>query len=528
MKKAFFVAFVLALVVPATAVLAGAKSETAASTGAAQSRPVVFMAYVGHTSSDAYYQRLHDYIEQQTGVKFTFRDVMTNDDFKVQKTAAIAAQEQIDAFTTDSTELATNRTKGVIQDITDAVNTYGANMKKLFSNPPGWEGFEPGAMWRAATIDGRIWAVPGATGKDVGVVLSVRKDWREKLGVGPIDTIDQFEAYLRKVKGTDLNGNGTADEIPFNPMYGTDGLEGIASTMVYPFVGAVGWMHEWYMATYLSGEGQITPTVLHPGFRTFLAKMAQWYKEGLINPDVQTLTWDNDNDLLAADRVGATASWYSDFYTAWGSLKEKVPAAEYEHVVLKGPDGAPAKFALFNPAFAKWSYTSWSPKDVVAAGIKLQDWFAANKDNYLVQWHGVQGTDWKYVNKGADTVRPEIQHISDPEYESYSFLDYNNWNGFVLGNMDFAKTATFAANKVLATKQAWFPPDWFVAYDWSGTKIKDNYNDAATFVNEAVANVILGRATLADWDKAMAQFREMWANEFVKVATQQYNAAKGK
>jgi hypothetical protein len=520
MRKWLVAFVVLALALPATVSLAAA-------TAGAQSRPVVFMAYVGHLSSDAFYQRLHDYIEQQTGVKFTYRDVMNNDDYKVQKTAAIAAQEQIDAFTSDVAEMATNRTKGVIQDITDLINTYGPNMKKLYSSPPGWQGFEPGAMWRAVTISGRIWAVPGATGKDVGVVLSIRKDWREKLGVGPIQTIDQFEAYLRKVKGKDLNGNGKDDEIPFNPMYGTDGLEGIASTMVYPFVGAVGWMHPWYTAAYLSPEGEITPTVLHPGFKAFLSRMAQWYKDGLINPDVQTLTYDNDLDLVAADRVGATASWYSDFYPAWGTLKERLPSAEYEHVVLKGPDGAPAKFALFNPAYPKWTFTSWSPKDVVGAGIKLLDWFAANKDNYLVQWHGVQGTDWKYVSKGSNDVRPEIQHLSDQHWESFDLLSFNNWNGVVLGNVDFEKSATRVANKYLATQQAWFPPDWFVAYDWAGTKIKDNYNDAATFVNEAVANVILGRATLADWDKAMAQYRTMWANEFIKVATRQYKTAKG-
>jgi putative aldouronate transport system substrate-binding protein len=519
MRRMFILVVVLAILMPAAA-------SFAATTATTQSRPVVFMAYTGHTASDAFYKRVHDYIEQLTGVKFTYRDVMTNDDYKVQKTTAIAAQEQIDAFTTDTTSLPADRTHGVIKDITDAVSAYGPNMKKLFTDPPGWEGIEPGAMWRAVTIDGRIWAVPGATGKDVGVVLSVRKDWRVKLGIGPIETIDQFEAYLRKVKVTDLNGNGKADEIAFNPMYGTDGLEGIASTMVYPFVGAVGWMHPWYTATYIAGDGQVTPTVLHPNFKKFLARMTQWYKDGLINPDVQTLTWDNDNDLLAANRVGATASWYSDFYDAWATLKQKVPEAEYEHVVLKGPDGV-ARFSLNNPAWANWSYTAWAPKDVVAAGIKLQDWCAANKDNYLTQWHGVQGTDWKYVNKGAVTERPEMQHISDTDYSSYYFLNYSPWNGVVLGNTTFAWTATRAANKLLATKQAWFPPDWFVAYDWSGTKIKDNYNDAATFVNESIANVILGRATLADWDKAMVRYRQMWADEFIKAATKQYTAAKG-
>ncbi len=138
MRKALVVAVVLALLVPAAAVFASGSGEKTAPAATAQSRPVVFMAYMGHTSSDAFYQRLHDYIEQQTGVKFTYRDVKTSEDYTVQLTAAIAAQEQIDAFSTNTTELSTNQSKGVIQDITDAVNTYGPNIKKLFTNPPGW------------------------------------------------------------------------------------------------------------------------------------------------------------------------------------------------------------------------------------------------------------------------------------------------------------------------------------------------------------------------------------------------------
>jgi hypothetical protein len=223
-------------------------------------------------------------------------------------------------------------------------------------------------------------------------------------------------------------------------MYGDASLEGIALSMTYPFTGSVGWNHEWYKTNYIEG-GRVIPSILHPQFKAFLTKMAGWYKDGLFNQDIATSTWDNDNDLLAANRVGATASWYSDFYGAWQTLLETVPNAVYEHRALKGPGGAAPKIGLNDPAQAQWTYTSWAAKDVVNAGVKLQDWFAANKDNYLVQVHGVANTDWKYLEKGTDNDRPTIEHISDKEYYSYNFLGYNPWNGAVISGTDWRAQA---------------------------------------------------------------------------------------
>ena len=361
----------------------------------------------------------------------------------------------------------------------------------------------------------------------MGTILSIRRDWAEKLGVWPIDTVDQFESYLRKVKATDLNGNGKPDEIPFNPMYGDAGLEGIAIAMTYPYTGSVGWHHEWYNPVHID-NGKVTPSVLHPGFKTFLTKMAQWYKDGLINPDAATSTWDNDNDLLAANRVGATSSWYSDFYGAWQTLLQTVPDAVYEHRALKGPNGAPAKLGLNAPAAASWTYTSWASKDVVIAGIKLQDWFAADKDNYLVQIHGVPKVNWDYINKLSVNERPEIKHLGKSEDSyNYSFLGYNPWNGAVISE-GWRPRAYRNANLQIAKMQAWIPPDWFVAYDFSGTKVDTGNVDAATFINEAIANIIMGRSPVSEWDAKVAQYKSMWADEFIATATTQYKAAGGK
>ncbi len=140
MKRALLVLAVL-LLLPAAMVMAKGGGEKGAAAADAQPAPVVFFTDIGHQAKEAVWARIHDYIEQQTGVKFTFRDVKDDDTYQTQLTAAIAAREPIDAFTIgNKVALANAESTGVIQDITDNVNKYGPNIIKLFNAPPGWSG----------------------------------------------------------------------------------------------------------------------------------------------------------------------------------------------------------------------------------------------------------------------------------------------------------------------------------------------------------------------------------------------------
>ena len=61
---------------------------------------------------------------------------------------------------------------------------------------------------------------------------------------------------------------------------------------------------------------------------------------------------------------------------------------------------------------------------------------------------------------------------------------------------------------------------------WKGTPIEKGYNDAVTFINEAIASYVVGRSSDADWDKALATNKTMWADEFPRQATAAYKAAR--
>ena len=83
-----------------------------------------------------------------------------------------------------------------------------------------------------------------------------------------------------------------------------------------------------------------------------------------------------------------------------------------------------------------------------------------------------------------------------------------------------------AANLRFLDLTPYVHPDWYVAYDFSGTNLERANVDAATLINEAIANVIIGNRPLEDWSDIVAEYRKMYADEFIRVATEQYAAYK--
>jgi hypothetical protein len=471
---------------------------------------------IRHYADSSVYERVHTYIENESGVRFSCEEAPDAAAYTERLAKALASREPIDLFRVgNKVDLARWVAQGTIQQITDALNTYGPNIRKLYDDPPGWGRLPRGAMWKCVTAGGKVWAIPSATSVRTGVVLQVRKDWRLRLGLPPITTIGELETFLRKVQRADLDGNGTDDTIPYLDLYGDAPLEGTASTLTYAFTGSSGWMHGWYNPTYQTPDGGIAPTVLHPRFLGFLRKMRRWYADGLIFPDVLSSNAARGNELVAGNRVGAVSSWYSDFYNAWARLAYAVPGADYEIVILKGIDGSPARFTMNDPASPGWAYTAWS--SLVRWGITLQNWLAASKDNYIAQDHGQPGIDWTWIDKDRNRIAKKRQLFA------FDLLGFSPWNGVPVGPVtSFRVEKEVAANDYLETQEGVWWPDWFVAYDWKGTPVQEKYDDAVTLINEAISHYIVGTSGDDDWRRAVAAHRRLWADEFSRRATALY------
>ena len=70
------------------------------------------------------------------------------------------------------------------------------------------------------------------------------------------------------------------------------------------------------------------------------------------------------------------------------------------------------------------------------------------------------------------------------------------------------------------------PQDSFVNYKWKGTPIESSLQDAITLITENKAKIILGDKSVDEWDKVIEQYRKMFGDKYIELATQQYNEYK--
>ena len=78
-------------------------------------------------------------------------------------------------------------------------------LKNAFS-PEIWDSIR-------SKTDGKIYGVPRCCGLRAQTI-NYREDWVDKLGIQPPKTLDEFVDMLRKIKESDLDGNGKKDTIP--------------------------------------------------------------------------------------------------------------------------------------------------------------------------------------------------------------------------------------------------------------------------------------------------------------------------
>ena len=142
----------------------------------------------------------------------------------------------------------------------------------------------------------------------------VRRDWLNRMGLAVPETIDDWTSALRSFKETGV-------EIPFN---------GEINALVRAFGPAYGIK----MGFFMEG-GQVKYGYTQPEYKGFLAKMNQWYTEGLVNKNLGAVDFIALENSVLNGMTGAV-------YAAAGSGMGHWSAAAGE----PGFDLAPAKYPV--------------------------------------------------------------------------------------------------------------------------------------------------------------------------------------
>lgn len=414
----------------------------------------------------------------------------------------LASNEPLDVF---KGTMADHQAKGAAMPLDDLLNKYGANIKKLW--PAEW-GNE---AWDALKgQDGKIYAIPELPVLAGDTVL-FREDWLNKLGLKVPKTIDEMEAVLQAFKEKDPAGNGQT--IPLL----TD-LSGLNMAL------SAGFMDIGY-ANWVDADGKVKPPVLHPGYKDFVAKMADWYKKGYIYKEAFSSNRDKLIELVKQNRAAAAAVWYTTVLGNDALLRQNVPDAQYVVAEeLQGPKGYVSSSRGVSRSGYMISKNAKNPE----AAIKYINWLQSDLENYLTAFFGIKDKHWKYV---------------DPQKKIVEGLN-RDYVGELITGGSFAITVQYRKNDPVAAPQFDYMQKYItnmkrvkkpalldVEYKFDPKTISQKVPtlaDINRMIEQEVVKFIMGARPIADYDKFLQELNKAGLDKWIDAYTSEYNRVKGK
>lgn len=257
----------------------------------------------GDTYEDNAYTRM---TEQKLNIDIVDAFEANGDDYDRQVSLALSAGDIPDIMKVGSldelNELCEN---DLIADLTEVYEEYASDyLKEIYAS------YGTRALGNV-TIDGKMMALPGTNGDAGPSIVWIRSDWMEQLGIA-VDTdgdgcitIEELETvaktFMEKNPGNAENvvGIALAPWLLSGDPDGTYSMNSIAYAL-----GA-------YPKTWLLKDGEVIYGSTTEETKEALSIASEWFREGILDPQVGTRTWDDITALLANGQTGITfGTWH--------------------------------------------------------------------------------------------------------------------------------------------------------------------------------------------------------------------------
>lgn len=276
--------------------------------------------------------------------------------------------------------------EGLIVSLNPYIEKYAPNLKKLLQETPG-------LLEQISTDDGRIFMFPEirldpVTRANSG--FAIRKDWLERANLPVPQTIEEWYTTLKTFQEMDMNGNGKKDECFVSLGYEKSSQSLVNFAVAY---GLIAGGTDFYVK-----DGEVKFGAYEPEYKDFVAEMAKWYAEGLLDPEFSTQDATQFESKMTSD-VGA--AYYGSLSGNLGKfLNARSGAPEYDLVAApmpKAPDGnvyvAVNAYGKLVPHGAAISTTN----ENIIETVKWLDWHYSEEGSTLFNW-GIEGQAYEVVD----------------------------------------------------------------------------------------------------------------------------------
>ncbi|WP_338016892.1 extracellular solute-binding protein [Paenibacillus antri] len=408
--------------------------------------------------------------------------------------------------------------EGRILRLNELIAEHAPNLTKILDENPDYRKM-------VTTDEGNIYVMPFIMGDpSLSVVHGpiVREDWLKKLGLEQPTTIAEWEAMLTAFRDGDPNGNGQKDEIPF--LFNINDID-----LDHLFVGAWGITQDFYQE-----NGTVKYGPIQPEFKEYLATLAKWYKDGLIDPDFATTDGKLKDAKVTGNQLGAFTGYPGSSIGRYIDLMKENP--EFSLVGPVYPALEEGGYAMGNYSYpfsgigAAVSATADNPEQIV----KWLDYKYSEEGHFLFNF-GIEGESYTMVD-GYPTYTDVILKNPDglPITQAMAKYFTANWSGPFIQDKRYMEQY-YQLDQQKQANQNWsqadhskhLPPLTLTADESS--KTASIMNDVKTYRDEMINRFIMGAEPIDNFDKFVSTIENMGIQEAIaarQAALERYNARK--
>ena len=277
----------------------------------------------GDTPENNQYTR---YVKDTLNIDTPYLWTAADADYDAKINLAIASNDLPDAMEVNLAQFTQLVNNDQVADLTDVYNQYASPAVRQMMDS------SQGIALKAVTFNGKIMGIPALTVPDDGYQLMwIRKDWLDKLGLGVPKTMDDIEKVAQAFVTQDPGGNGAGKTIGIvGPQNGglvhTDFLQPTNGLFTFD---PVFFSYHAYPGFWIKGpDGKAIYGSITPETKTALARLADLYKKGLIDPQMGTRK--DDTVPVTSGQAGIYfGEWWNGYYPLPDAVKNN-PKANWQ------------------------------------------------------------------------------------------------------------------------------------------------------------------------------------------------------
>lgn len=411
----------------------------------------------------------------------------------------------------------------MIEDMTKVFEDYASPTYKEFHSKAN------NVALNEVTYNGKLMAIPGIADTETAIpVVWVRTDWLEKLGLQGPKKVDDVIAIAKAFAEKDPGGNGKGLAMPFQQTM----FRGDVGSMDFVFGAYNAFPGDWIKLA----DGSVGYGSVQPETKAALAKLADMYKNGVIDKEFALKPGDKCVEPIMANKVGIfSGAWWCTWWPLQDSIKND-NNAQWRAFFIAGDDGsanARSYPVVRNFVVVKKGYKH--PEAIMKlanaqeeAGLKKYDWWNKLKFEPDSKYSATTGPLWpvkggaKYLDEITrrydavmDVVNGKVKkEDADPETASIAqnILDekanpHKDWGIWATATSWTHGVATFRDYAI----QQKFP-----AYNGSTELMVKNKAVLEDLEKQTFLQIIMGKAPIEDFDKFVDQWKKLGGEEITK------------